>query len=172
MIFLYRYSNISIHWNKVCSCQYMSVYTSYPCISYVILVYSTLLHLICVYQCIYAYIRLYTIFKTISKIVHNCRIQTHNLVHTFLRLYHYAASVNTSVLVSSLIRIICNNLCTPRQRHLAAGVEHPALPPQRPTRLSGHLIPRLGALTRKSWSWQERYWHGGTQAALTGRSGA
>ncbi len=88
---------------------------------------------------IYAYIRVYKIFKTMSKIVHYYGIQTSNLVHTSRRLSHYAASVNTSELLSYLIRIICNNLCTPSSRHLAAGVGHPARPPQRPSRLAVHL---------------------------------
>ncbi len=38
--------------------------------------------------------------------MHNCRIRTRNLVHTFRRLYHCTASVNTSVLLFPLTRLI------------------------------------------------------------------
>ena len=38
--------------------------------------------------------------------MHNCWIQTRNLVHTFLRHYHYTVSVNTSVLLFPLIGTI------------------------------------------------------------------
>ena len=56
--------------------------------------------------------------------MHNCGIRTRNLVHTFRSQYHYAASVNTSVLQMSVIRLIFNRPCSPRSRHLAAGVGH------------------------------------------------
>ena len=58
--------------------------------------------------------------------MHNCGIRTRNLVHTFRSHYHYAASVNTSVLQMSVIRVIFNRPCSPRSRHLAAGVGHTA----------------------------------------------
>ena len=50
----------------------------------------------------YAYIRVYSKFQTIRKIMHNCRNRSCNLVHTFLRLYHCTVSVNTSVLLFPL----------------------------------------------------------------------
>ena len=113
--------------------------------------------------------RVYTSFKNILKYVYNCRLRTRrgNLVHTFSRHYHSgyryagAASVNTSVLLLSLIRIICNSLRgTPQSSHLAAGVGNPTRPPNRPPRLSGALgFPGLLALTQKSWSWPQRHWH-------------
>ncbi len=84
------------------------------------------------------------------KIMHNWGIQTHDLVHTVRTSNHYAASVNISALLLSLTKIIYKNHCTARQRHLAAGVGHPARAPQRLPQLPGHLARR--ALTRKSWS--------------------
>ena len=57
--------------------------------------------------------------------MHNCRIRTSNLVHTFSSHYHYAASVDTSVLQMSVTRFIFNRPCSsPRahSRHLTAGV--------------------------------------------------
>ena len=83
--------------------------------------------------------------------MHNCWIRTRNLVQTFCSLFHYAASVNTTVLLSSLIRIICNSLCIPCNRHLATGVltsyEAPAAP--RASAPFGSLVfpgTRLGSL--------------------------
>ncbi len=38
--------------------------------------------------------------------MHNCWIRNRNLVHTFRSHYHYAVSVNTSVLQMSVIRVI------------------------------------------------------------------
>ncbi len=66
------------------------------------------------------------------KIIHKWEIQTRDLVHTFLTSNHYAASVNISVLLLSLTKIIYKNHCTARQCHLAAGFRHLERAPQRP----------------------------------------
>ena len=69
--------------------------------------------------------------------MHNCWIRTSNLVHTFSSHYHYAASVDTSVLQMSVTRFIFNRPCSPRahSRHLTAGVGHTVRDqPQRPRR--------------------------------------
>ncbi len=74
--------------------------------------------------------------------MHNWRIWTHDLMHTFRTSNHYAASVNISVLLLSLTKIIYKNHCTDWPRHLAAGVEHPAArAPQRPPTPSRSLGP-------------------------------
>ena len=77
--------------------------------------------------------------------MHNCGIQTSNLVHTFRSHYHYAASVDTSVLQMSVTRFIFNRPCSPRahSRHLTAGVGHTVRDqPQRPRRpWLGHRRP-------------------------------
>ncbi len=85
-----------------------------------------------------------------KKIMHNWGIQTHDLVHTFSTSNHYAASVNISVLLLSMIKILYKNHCTAWPRHLAAGFGHQVQAQQRP--------PHLRALTRKSWScqWPQR----------------
>ena len=95
---------------------YTSIMTVYTCIWYTRFVYAfiTLVYvsicqhipwytrisyLIHVYTSINANIRVYTKFQTIWKSMHNCRIRTRNLVHTFRRRHHCTASVNTSVLL-------------------------------------------------------------------------
>ena len=112
------------------------------------------------------------------KIIHKWEIQTRDLVHTFLTSNHYAASVNISVLLLSLTKIIYKNHCTALPRHLAAGVGHPVRAQPRPPHLPGHLTRR--ALTSEvlvlpvAAAAPASRWHAGSssfEAALTG-SGA
>ncbi len=92
-------------------------------------------------------------------IMHNWGIRTHDRVHTFRTSNHYAASVNISVPLLSLTKIIYKNHCTARQRHLAAGFGHMARALPRPPHLPGHLARR--ALTGL-----------GSPGPASGRSGA
>ena len=98
--------------------------------------------------------------------MHNCGIRTSNLVHTFSSHYHYAASVDTSVLQMSVTRFIFNRPCSPRahSRHLTAGVGHTVRDqPQRPRRpWLGHRRPGppLGSPSHRAWRASD--WHVGT----------
>ncbi len=73
--------------------------------------------------------------------LHNWGIRTHDLLHTSFTSDHYAASVNISVLLPSLTKIIYKNHCTARQLHLAAGVGHTWAGPAAPPAPSGSLGP-------------------------------
>jgi hypothetical protein len=106
--------------------------------------------------------------------MHNYGIQTSNLVHTFRRHYHCTASVNTSVLHSSLALtgpgIIYIYISTSMCSFLSRVTWRLVSDVRRGTRCAvraGHDVAGPGLhLEVRSWSWPQRAsdWHGGTQS--------